>query len=178
MTIAELDNLLKPVIQSIPELREKWEQQKMQVQRDAQGTENSQLVIELPPDSWFIMIPRKAYCGLVKMIPEGCISSEKSILDFLRSYLESEAPGCTEDAALTVEPYTVLEEHEPGYPSWRLVSKNGLLSRVADAACLDEKQLLREGLETEFCGAGGKSKRVVDYKKHMVDWEQLFGIKV
>ncbi|MCD8189438.1 MAG: hypothetical protein LUD78_04340 [Clostridiales bacterium] len=177
MTTDELDNLLNPVIKSIPELRKKWEEKKAQGQKSEQGSGNIQSVIEIPPDFWFIEIPRKVYCGLVKMIPEGCISSEKSILDFLRSYLESKMPGCTEGVALTVESCTVLEEHGPGFPSWRLVSRYGLLRRTDDGTYPDEMQLIQEGLETESCGAGGKSKRVVDYKKHMVDWENLLGIK-
>lgn len=174
MTTDELDNLLNPMIKSISELRKKWEEQKAQGKESEQG---SGTAIEIPPDSWFIEIPRKAYCALVKMIPEGCISSEKSILDFLRGYLESKMPGCTEEAALTVELYTVLDEHEPCFPSWRLVSRYGLLRRTDDEAYPDEMQLIQEGLEIESCGAGGKSKCVVDYKKHMVDWEHLFGIK-
>ncbi len=174
MTIDELDNLLNSMIKSIPELRKKWEEQKAQGQKSEQG---SGTVIEIPPDSWFIEIPRKAYCALVKMIPEGCISSEKSILDFFRCYLESKMPGCTEGAALTVEPYMVLEEHEPVFPSWRLVSRYGLLRRTDDGTYPDEMRLIQEGLETESCGAGGKSKRIVDYKKHMVDWEHLLGTR-
>lgn len=172
MTTDELDNLLNPMIKSIPELRKKWEEQKR-----AQESEITQSVIEIPPDSLFIEIPRKAYCALVKMIPEGCISSEKSILDFFSGYLESKIPGCTKGAALTVEPYTVLEEHEPGFPSWRLVFRYGLLRRTDDGTYPDEMRLIQEGLETESCGAGGKSKRIVDYKKHMVGWEHLLGTR-
>ena len=171
MITDELDNLLAPVIESIPEQRKRWEEQK--AQQSNQNMKESKSVVEIPPDCFFIEIPRKAYCWIVEKIPEGCVSSEESILEFFRSYLESKEPGCTEGAALAVESATVLEEYDPKFPSWRLVSRYGLLRRTSDGLYPDEVQLRQEGLETESCGAGGKSRRVVDYKKHMADWSEL-----
>ena len=65
----ELDKLLTPVIRSIPELRKRWEEQK--AQQSNQNMKESKSVVEIPPDCFFIEIPRKAYCWMAEKIPGG-----------------------------------------------------------------------------------------------------------
>ena len=60
-------------------------------------------------------------------------------------------------------------------PYWRVVGSYGYLSgRYAQKEC-DELLLMQEGLEIESCGAGNKSRRVKDYKKHLFDFSTIDG---
>lgn len=120
------------------------------------------------PASPALSIPASEYTAIICTIPSGKITR----LEDIEAYL------CRRHHVQRVEivyfPCPPFDMNGNAIPYWRVVGTHGFL--FDERGCNKETKaeyLTKEGLTIEPAGAGGRSLRVAEYKKHLVNLREL-----
>ena len=108
------------------------------------------------------------YVELIRRIPTGKITRTEDIETYLCRKHH------VKNVMIEYYPCPPFDITGADIPYWRVVGSYGFISD--DRLCSRERKvelLTREGLCAEACGTDGKSVRVVDYKKHLVEWKMV-----
>lgn len=123
------------------------------------------------PAHFSIRIPAEEYVAIVCKIPSGQVTRTADIVAYL----------CRKHRVMNVTidffPCPPFDSMGVDIPYWRVIGAHGFLSD--ERACSRERKaelLTREGLTIEPAGVGGKSLRVAEYKKHLVDLKRIMPI--
>ena len=115
-------------------------------------------------------LKKNYYVAALLKVPAGKVTRWEDIEAFLCRSLGYDRVKPDDDSSW---PYFDRENNE--IPYWRVVGSYGYLSGRSAQTERDELLLMQEGLEIESCGAGNKSRRVKDYKKHLFDFSTIDG---
>lgn len=116
------------------------------------------------PTNPSVRIPAEEYVAIVCRIPVGQVTRNEDIEAYLCRKHH------VKNVIIDYFPCPPFDLDGRDIPYWRVIGTHGILSD--DRACSRERKaelLTREGLTIEHAGVGGKSLRVADYKKHLID---------
>ncbi|MCH5199305.1 MAG: MGMT family protein [Oscillospiraceae bacterium] len=133
-----------------------------QIKKEYNEAPNVQYIPDIPMTE----VPVGYYIALLRLVPPGCITRWEDIEASIKVRLDLERIT----PAFATWPYQDGEGNE--IPYWRVVGPYGYLFSRSDKYTLEhqERLLIAEGLPIEPCGAGNKSRRVREYKKHLFDF--------
>ena len=112
-------------------------------------------------------VPVDYYIAVLQLVPSGWITRWEDIEALIKAKLGLERI----EPVFATWPYQDEKGNE--IPYWRIVGPYGYLFSRSDKYTLEhqERLLVAEGLLIEPCGAGNKSKRVSEYKKHLFNFK-------
>ena len=134
-----------------------------QIKKEYNDAPNVQYIPATPTTE----VPVGYFIALLQLVPSGCITRWEDIEAYIKAKLGLERIT----PAFAAWPYQDEEGNE--IPYWRVVGPYGYLFSRSDKYTLEQQErlLVGEGLPIEPCGAGNKSRRVSEYKKHLFDFK-------
>lgn len=131
-------------------------------------TERSADAVIKTPAAPSLKIAAEEYVALVCKMPRGQITRSEDIEAYLCRIHH------VKKVMIESFPYPPFDEAGKEVPYWRVVGTHGYISD--DRMCSRERKtklLQKEGLQVEACGTEGKSLRVLDYKTHLADLNEI-----
>ena len=115
-------------------------------------------------------VSKSFFVASLLQVPSGYVTRWEDIEAFLCKALEIERIEVDNSSS-----WPDIDENGEEVPYWRVVGSYGYLFARADRYTLLERDelLQKEGMIIEPCGAGKKSRRVKDFKKHLFDFNNI-----
>ncbi len=110
------------------------------------------------------------------MIPRGKLTRKEDIEKFVAKKLGVEFIQF--ETSSTIIEWKNLAHGEDEIPFWREVSVQGWLEDGECGRIKQEKKLIEEGFDVVPCGPNNRSRRIIDYKKYLFDFEKELTVDI